>query len=175
EGTAPGRGRSGRRELASVDRPLQFLRHPLRGVRRVRLGAGQAGWLIGIGLLLPGILVGDPGAAHAGAKPTKAPARRPAPREAVAAPCTHTVKTGDNVSGIARRYGVGRQAMISANELARPDALRLGQRLRVPGCEGRVAARTASLSPPPTVGVDGILLARVGPRRIPTQLHLGLP
>lgn len=54
-----------------------------------------------------------------GSRPT-----RPATR-------THTVAPGETLFGIARRYGVTRQAVIDANELE-SDQLRTGQRLTIP-------------------------------------------
>jgi membrane-bound lytic murein transglycosylase D len=54
-----------------------------------------------------------------GSRPT-----RPATR-------THTVAPGETLFGIARRYGVTRQAIIDANELE-SNQVRTGQRLTIP-------------------------------------------
>ena len=51
---------------------------------------------------------------------------------AVFAGQTHIVGPGDTLWAIARRYDVSVQALISANGLPDPDALRLGQRLTIP-------------------------------------------
>jgi LysM repeat protein len=44
-----------------------------------------------------------------------------------------TVRAGDTLSSIAARHGVGQAAMASANGLADPNSIRIGQTLRVPG------------------------------------------
>jgi murein DD-endopeptidase MepM/ murein hydrolase activator NlpD len=93
---------------------------------------------------------------------------------APAATCVHTVRAGDSISLIARRYAVTRQSVISENQLAKPDALKLGQRLTIPRCGQGRAGKAPSLEAA-VVKADGVLLARVGPRRVPTQLYLGVP
>jgi murein DD-endopeptidase MepM/ murein hydrolase activator NlpD len=90
------------------------------------------------------------------------------------ATCIHTVRAGDSISLIARRYGVPRQSVIAENQLAHPDSLRLGQRLTIPRC-GQGRGGKAQALEPAVVKADGVLLARVGPRRVPTQLYLGVP
>ena len=142
---------------------------------------------IGVGLLVPGlVLVLPPGTQGAPSPaPVKAPEKQPgakvkapqsragAPAAAEGKPCMHVVRNGESVSRIAAHYRVPRQRVIDANRLARPDALRVGQRLVVPGCdEGRPArSATAAAIPQP----DGSLIARVGPRQVPTRLYLDVP
>ncbi len=59
--------------------------------------------------------------------------------------CVHVVRRGESIDGIAARYGTTRNALAAANRLARPDALRAGQRLKVPGCaRGRAVPATTS-------------------------------
>lgn len=123
---------------------------------------------------------------------TKAPAKtaaRPRQTSAASTTCTHTVQSGESISRIANRYGVTRQALVTANKLTHPDALKRGQRLSIPGCERRTAKdgkpRDARQAAAPRQGVapatrepvptNGTLTARVGPRRVPTQLVLGTP
>ena len=48
-------------------------------------------------------------------------------------PATYTVKTGDMLSSIAKRFGVSVTELVQANHLANPDALSVGQRLVIPG------------------------------------------
>lgn len=48
------------------------------------------------------------------------------------APQVYTVVAGDTLSAIARRFGCNLQALIEANQLADPNALRVGQQLRIP-------------------------------------------
>ena len=96
-----------------------------------------------------------------------------APRPVV---CTHTVRSGESISRIAARYRVSRAALIDANRLVSPDALRSGQRLSVPDC--RLPVQTAAgvgETPGVQPDADGILIKRVGPRRILTSLVLGEP
>ena len=45
---------------------------------------------------------------------------------------THTVRSGDTLWSIARRYGVSVDVLASVNRLANPDALQLGQRIVIP-------------------------------------------
>ena len=45
---------------------------------------------------------------------------------------THTVRRGDSLSGIARRYGVTMQALLQANAIPNPTRLRVGQVLVIP-------------------------------------------
>jgi len=152
---------------------------------------------MGVGLLIPGLLVALPVIARPETSPSKPPARKPhakAPvrsRMATAPPaCSHTVRKGDSIARIASRHGVTRQALTAANQLSQPAVLRPGRRLTIPGCAARrgepgreVAQREAAgRGRPPhslvlrdTVADNGILLARVGPRRVPTQLFLGIP
>ena len=45
---------------------------------------------------------------------------------------THTVRSGDTLTGVAKRYGVSVASLASANGLSRESGIRIGQRLRVP-------------------------------------------
>jgi murein DD-endopeptidase MepM/ murein hydrolase activator NlpD len=105
-----------------------------------------------------------------GEKTAAAPS--PTPKAAV---CTHTVRSGESISRIAARYRVTRAALINANQLVNPHALRSGQRLSVPGCQPLVPQTTAGEMPGTEPDADGILIKRVGPRRILTSLVLGTP
>ena len=86
----------------------------------------------------------------------------------------HIVRAGDSVSRIATRYRVARKSLIDANRLARPEHLRIGQRLIVPG-----APRAAGESPVQLVDArvesGDVLLVRAGPRRVPTRLYMAPP
>ena len=103
--------------------------------------------------------------------PKTAAVPRTAPKPAV---CTHTVRSGESISRIAVRYRVSRVSLIDANQLVNPHGLRSGQRLSVPGCQPPVqstAGETVGTEP----DAEGILIKRVGPRRILTSLVLGAP
>jgi len=105
------------------------------------------------------------------AGPKTAAAPKIAPRPAV---CTHTVRSGESISRIAVRHRVSRAALIDANQLVNPHALRSGQRLSVPGCQPPVQS-TAGETPGTEPDAEGILIKRVGPRRVLTSLVLGAP
>jgi murein DD-endopeptidase MepM/ murein hydrolase activator NlpD len=138
--------------------------------------------MLGVGLLVPGLLLAPP-PGQAADPPAKPPTKRvdPKPRTAErragagpadAEPCVHVVRSGDSVSRLAARYHVPRQRIIDVNHLTQPDALRVGQRLGIPGCDrGRAEVALAAPLPQP----DGSVLALVGPRRIPTRFFMGVP
>lgn len=147
-------------------------------------------------VLLAPVLLGSASGAHAQIKPTKVrPATSqqtvPAPQwgstkpvgpntagTSTSAPkpavCTHTVRSGESISRIAVRYGVSRAALVNANQLVTPHALRSGQRLSVPDCRPPAQA-TVGESPGAEPAANGVLVKRVGPRRILTSLVLGEP
>lgn len=91
-----------------------------------------------------------------------------APRDRDAA-CTHRVRNGDSVSLIAFRYRVSRAAVINANHLQDVDALKIGQRLAIPGCRPPAAAEREG---PVVLSSEGSILRRVGPLRVLTELVL---
>jgi LysM repeat protein len=88
-----------------------------------------------------------PGAAASTTAPAPAPA--PAtPAAAPPAPVIHVVAPGENLTGIARRYGSTITAIARANALADPSFLRVGQRLTIPDAAApaaRMPGRMASL------------------------------
>jgi len=151
---------------------------------------------IGLGLLLPGLLLTHPGAADADRRTSTSPARKTAPKteafatrkvlsRADAGPShrvldqtggrtVHVVRSGDSISRIAARYSVTRKSLIDANKLARPEHLRIGQRLVVPGA--RVAAGGGPVQSIEAVLDNGdVLLVRAGPRRVPTRFYMASP
>ncbi len=58
---------------------------------------------------------------------------------------THTVKSGEHLTGIARRYGVTVAEIVRANSIANPSRIYAGQRLVIPGS----APATATPKPKP--------------------------
>jgi len=48
-------------------------------------------------------------------------------------PTIHIVRWGENLTGIARRYGTTVQAIMSANSIGNPNRIYAGQRLMIPG------------------------------------------
>lgn len=75
--------------------------------------------------------------AQGAAKPAPAPAPKPAPKPAPApAPSTGLswiVEAGDTLGGIAGYYGISIGALAKANGITNVNALRVGQRLSIPG------------------------------------------
>jgi LysM repeat protein/biotin carboxyl carrier protein len=169
----------------------------------VRHGAARARRVIGRALLLPVLLAptvpASTAVSHAQTKaidsaptPAKSPTReatssrstttristpsRPGSKAKAAetsAPCTHTVRSGESVGSIAARYRVTRAAVVGANHLDNPHALRTGQRLAIPGC--RPPASTAKDDGPTVLSSAGSVLKRVGPLRVLTELVLVQP
>ena len=89
-------------------------------------------------------------AVAATAIPTVAPTNTPVPEAAVVSPTTapgdgssavaatiHVVQRGENLFRIALRYGTTVQALASANGIANPGLLYVGQRLTIPGSSGQ--------------------------------------
>jgi LasA protease len=54
-------------------------------------------------------------------------------------PQVYVVQAGDTLSAISRRFGVSLDALISANSLANPNALQVGQKLSIPSTQSEVA------------------------------------
>ena len=151
------------------------------------------GWrAIGLGLLLPGLLLIHPGAADADSRAATSPARKTAhkaeasvahkvpsrpdagPSHRTGGQTVHVVRSGDSISRIAAHYSVTRKSLIDANKLARPEQLRIGQRLVVPGA--RVAAGGGPVQLIDAVLENGdVLFVRAGPRRVPTRFYMASP
>lgn len=149
--------------------------------------------LIGVVLLLQGLLMIQPPDALAAGQSTKGgspkrvaskehPARKgkpvaSRPRADARERCVHVVRRGDSVARLSARYRVARQSVVTVNQLGSEGALKVGQRLTVPGCrDGAMRRATAARGPSPAVELeDGLLLARVGPARVPTRLFVAVP
>ena len=56
-----------------------------------------------------------------------------------AEPIVYTVKAGDNLWNISRKYGVSVEVIISVNNLKEKDLLSLGQKLEIPGVGGGIS------------------------------------
>jgi LysM repeat protein len=99
------------------------------------------------------VLVGSPAAPAAAAAPAP-PAVSVAP-VAPAAPTagSHTVGTGDTISGIARRYGTTVPAVLAANGLSWSSVIYPGQAIAIPGATAStpVAAAAPAAPAPPAV------------------------
>jgi murein DD-endopeptidase MepM/ murein hydrolase activator NlpD len=135
---------------------------------------------VGVGLLLPGLLVTQASASSEdgrafGAPEKKVAASRTARSTPSSGACVHAVRRGDTLSRLATRYRVTRASIIAANHLSAPDALRVGQHLQIPGCRTEVARAAPAPEISITEGGATELVTRVGPRRVPTRLFLSVP
>jgi len=152
---------------------------------------------ISLGLLLPGLLLTQPGAADADSRTATSPARKTTSKaEASVAhkvgsrvdagsnrrtggQPVHVVRAGDSVSRIAAHYRVTRKSLIDANKLARPEQLRIGQRLVVPGALGAPGGGPGVGGPvqliDATLENGDVLFVRAGPHRVPTRFYMASP
>jgi murein DD-endopeptidase MepM/ murein hydrolase activator NlpD len=104
-------------------------------------------------------------------RPRGKSARGPMAKKATDEGCVHVARAGESVAKVAARYHVTRQAVLAENRLA-GGVVKAGQRLAIPGCD----AVTAPVNEARAVELDnGLLLARVGPDRVPTRLFVAVP
>src|SRR5262249_22463217 len=154
--------------------------------RFLRGGRPRGKRVIGVLVLVPALLT-VASSAFADGKPSRPSAKRSASldqrgRLATSAPrmsaarCIHVVRSGDSVGRVAARYGVSRASLAMDNHLGSA-MLRPGQRLLIPGCRLAPSPRGGQRDTSALVEAvdDEALFARVGPRRIPTRLHVGMP
>ncbi|HUF06504.1 MAG TPA: LysM peptidoglycan-binding domain-containing protein [Candidatus Binatia bacterium] len=108
----------------------------------------------------------DPNRIYAGqhlriATPAAAtPAPAPAPAAAPATATVHVVRRGENLTTIARHYGVSVAAIVAANAIANPSRIFGGQRLTIPGS----APAAATPAPAPAPGMPASMAALVASR-----------
>ena len=62
---------------------------------------------------------------------------------------SYVVKAGDTVYSIARTYGTDVDSVLRANQLASPQQLRAGQKIRIPGSSTGASQTTATTKPNP--------------------------
>jgi len=90
--------------------------------------------------------------------------------------CVHLVRSGDTVFRVAAQYHAARQGIVTDNQLGAAGTLKVGQRISVPGCKKGGSLRAEAPGPATAVEIEnGLLLARVGPKRIPTRLFVAVP
>ena len=99
--------------------------------------------------------ISDPNRIYAGQRLrlTGAAAAVTATPSATSQPVVHVVASGENLTGIARRYGSTISAIARANGIANPSFVRTGQRLTIPGTSAPVAAKPAAVQPAPAAVV----------------------
>jgi LysM repeat protein len=89
-------------------------------------------------------------------EPTSSPAAAETPEaEATVQPAatrTYVVRSGDSLSAIAQRFGISQQALMEANDITNPDAIREGQELVIPG--PATSTETPGIGGPPTPTVS---------------------
>jgi LysM repeat protein len=96
----------------------------------------------------------DPNRIFAGQRLRLEPAAAAGPSSAPAAPAaaasgrTHTVRSGEHLTGIARAYGTTIAAIATANKLADPSRIYAGQRLTIPGAAPATASAAPAASAP---------------------------
>jgi len=146
-----------------------------------------ARWLIGMGLLVPAMLLIEPAGVHAESRSAKIQPKRTTPKtpseaRAYAVPaahreerCVHVVRRGDSLGRIGSRYQVTRRAIIAGNDLGNAGGVKIGQRVSIPGCKATLKRRAPLPSPVAVELDDGLLLALVGPQRVPTRLYVAVP
>ena len=82
--------------------------------------------------------------------PAAAPARTAAPaRMPARGGQSHVVNAGDTLYSLGRRYRVSHVEIARANGIQNEAALRIGQRLTIPGASSASASTTTPFSPPP--------------------------
>ena len=85
--------------------------------------------------------------------PTKAAAVETTAAASSGATMTHIVKAGDTLGSIARKYQVKMGDLATANNIADPTKLRVGQKLKIPGWQTPASAKapaSAPVSPAPS-------------------------
>jgi N-acetylmuramoyl-L-alanine amidase len=111
--------------------------------------------------------IADPSRIYAGQRLLLARQAKPAPASKptapAAAPRSHRVTRGENLTVIARRYGVAVSAIATANRLADPSRIYAGQRLLIPGTKPAATAPTARAVP---ASMSTAIAARDRVRRI---------
>jgi LysM repeat protein len=66
-------------------------------------------------------------------------------------PTSYVVRAGDSLAAIAARYGLSRAELITANAIANPDMIRVGQQLKIPPPTATEVTTVPSTAPPTTL------------------------
>jgi len=75
------------------------------------------------------------------------------PVQATALPPVYTVQSGDTLSAIAARFGIGVAALVQANGITNPNSLQVGQQLKIPSSQ--LATGPADILVPDSEFVNG--------------------
>lgn len=106
---------------------------------------------IGQELTIPGGASGSASAVRASSA-APAPARRAANTisgDASTATFEHTLRSGETLGALAKRYGVSTESIIEANNISDPRKIRAGQKLTIPGQGGRQTSAPAAATTAP--------------------------
>lgn len=123
----------------------------LKQLQEANPGKNLAKLSIGAKLALP---AGTGGGAVASTEAKPAPSvRDPIKASASKGGETYTVKGGDNLGRLAKKYGVSVKSIRDANGLQGSD-IRVGQKLKIPSKAGAPAAASASPAPAPAPEAD---------------------
>jgi LysM repeat protein len=126
-------------------------------VEKNRLSAGGSVIHPGQKLLVPG---------RPSSTPTRFATSTPAtPRPAsTTATVIHVVRSGETMSGIAKRYRVSLTKLLAANRLANAGLIFVGQRITVPGAKAPVTPTPSKPAPGPTTptGMGSTYVVRAG-------------
>lgn len=112
--------------------------------------------------------------AKAAASATTAPVAKPAATGSL----THTVKPGETLGVIARKYNVNATDLATANSITDPRKLRVGQELKVPGWQSpaaKPAAAAVAPAAPPIFSTEPVTPASVTPEPIVPETLIPAP
>jgi len=98
---------------------------------------------LGQKLVIPGKAT-TTAAAPAAPAAASVPAALPTPATAPAAPITHVVKAGETIGVIAKKYQVKVGDIATANNIADPTKIRVGQTLKIPATHSAAAKASAA-------------------------------
>jgi N-acetylmuramoyl-L-alanine amidase len=93
-----------------------------------------------------------------------APVPAAAPARPAAAPRVHVVARGENLTRIAKRYGVTVAAIVQANRIANPSRIFAGQRFTIPGAQAPAAVSAAVPRPAAPAAMPPSMAALVAKR-----------
>ncbi|MBG6224687.1 LysM repeat protein [Arthrobacter sp. CAN_A2] len=155
---------------------------PLNGARRKADGARRRGLNVAVttaalpAVIFSSVALAQPATAapaaqasvarHLGAAATPLPSRAVVPATLVAAqipaqkvavvtqtvPSTHTVKPGDTIGAIARRYGLSTDSVLTRNGMTARTIIYPGQKIKLTGGPAPVAKPARPAAPAPTAG-----------------------